>query len=172
MASLRVRLAERRDAEALVALVKELNAHEGDPTDRFTLEVCRHDWFGRVSSPFVVLLAELDGAAVGYAVLSPDYESGWAMPGWSINDLYVREAARRRGVGRALMAAAAAEGRALSAVDGADPQPSRSRLLSPAGRRGGADRRVLTQRRGVRSHGRCGYQRLSTRVTPSPGWPT
>lgn len=112
MTSLRVRLAEHRDAEALVGLVSELNAHEGDPTDRFTLEVCRRDWFGRASSPFVVLLAELDGAAVGYAVLSPDYESGWAMPGWSINDLYVREAARRRGVGRALMAAAAAEGRA------------------------------------------------------------
>lgn len=112
MTSLRVRLAERRDAEALVALVSELNAHEGDPADRFTLEVCRRDWFGSAPAPFVVLLAEFAGAAVGYAVLSPDYESGWAVPGWSINDLYVREAARRRGVGRALMAAAAAQGRA------------------------------------------------------------
>lgn len=94
MASLRVRLAERRDAEALVVLVIEPNEHEGDPTDAFTLEVCRRDWFDAHRGPFVVPLAALDGRAVGDAVLSPDYGSGCATPGRLSNDLDVRARAR------------------------------------------------------------------------------
>lgn len=96
------------DAEAIVALVAELNRHQGDPTDRFTLEVCRADVFGP-QPRLVPLVAELGGALAGYAFIAPTYESGWASFGFYLSDLYVRPEARRRGIARALVAAAAGE---------------------------------------------------------------
>ncbi len=94
MASLRVPALGQADAEALVVLVDELNEQAGDPTDAFTLEVYRRDWFDAHRAPFGVPLAALDGRAVGDAVPSPDYGSGWATPGSLSNDLDVRARAR------------------------------------------------------------------------------
>jgi len=105
-----IRRAGPRDAAVLARLVHQLNAHQGDPTDRFDACVARRDLLTR-TAPARVLLAELDGQPAGYALLMPAYESAHAARGFYVADFFVTEAARARGVGRALMAACADEAR-------------------------------------------------------------
>jgi len=54
-----------------------------------------------------VLLAELAGAPVGFALFFPSYSTFLARPGLYLEDLFVDPAARGRGVGQALMSALA-----------------------------------------------------------------
>jgi GNAT superfamily N-acetyltransferase len=106
-----VRRAGPDDAEALAALGRALNAQQGDPTAYFTAEAVQRDGFG-AEPRFEAWIAELDGRAVGYALVVPAaYETGYAKAGVYVQDLFVAPEARRRGVGRALMAAVAAETR-------------------------------------------------------------
>jgi GNAT superfamily N-acetyltransferase len=99
-----VREAEPRDATALTALVKALNAEQGDPTDRITEARVAADLIARGAGGRCVV-AERDGALVGYATGFPTYESGFAARGMYVGDLFVAERVRRRGVARALLAA-------------------------------------------------------------------
>lgn len=99
-----VREAEPRDAAALTALVVALNAQQGDPTDRITEARLRTDLIARGAGGRCVV-AERDGALVGYATGFPTYESGFAARGMYVGDLFVVEHARRQGVARALLAA-------------------------------------------------------------------
>ena len=55
----------------------------------------------------VVLVATRDGKAVGFTQLYPMYSSVRTARTWILNDLYVDAAARRGGVARALLDAAA-----------------------------------------------------------------
>jgi GNAT superfamily N-acetyltransferase len=54
-----------------------------------------------------VLLAEVAGAAVGFALFFPSYSTFLAKPGLYLEDLFVRPAARGQGIGGALMSALA-----------------------------------------------------------------
>ena len=54
-----------------------------------------------------VLLAELAGENVGFALFFQSYSTFLAKPGLYLEDLFVRPTARGRGVGRALMSACA-----------------------------------------------------------------
>jgi GNAT superfamily N-acetyltransferase len=111
METLKIRRAGSRDADALARLVRALNEHQGDPTTQFTSDSVRRDGVGE-SPKFEAWLAELDGEAVGYALVVPAaYETGYAKPGVYLQDLFVVAEARRRGVGRALLAAVAADTR-------------------------------------------------------------
>lgn len=108
---LRVRRAERGDAEALSALGHALNVQQGDPAAQFTVEAVRRDGFGEAPR-FEAWMAELDDRAVGYALVVPAaYETGHAKAGVYVQDVFVAPEARRLGVGRALMAAVAADAR-------------------------------------------------------------
>lgn len=106
--SLTVRSAVAGDAPAIAAFGLELNAHQGDPTEHFTVDAILRDGFG-ADPQFTVLLAELDGTPVGYALLSGAYETSYAARGLYLSDILVTQTARKHGVGRALLAAAAAE---------------------------------------------------------------
>ena len=55
---------------------------------------------------FRALIAEWEGQPAGYALLF-GYYSTWAGRGLFLEDLFVREAFRRRGIGKALLAAVA-----------------------------------------------------------------
>jgi GNAT superfamily N-acetyltransferase len=70
-------------------------------------EILARDVFG--AEPLAhVLLAERGGAAVGYLMYHFGYWPADAAPSLHVVDLFVRPVARRSGVGRSLMAAAAA----------------------------------------------------------------
>ncbi|HSL22385.1 MAG TPA: GNAT family N-acetyltransferase [Vicinamibacterales bacterium] len=108
---LRVRRAGRTDAEALAALGRALNAHQGDPAEYFTADAVARDGFGETPR-FDAWLAELDGRPVGYTLVVPSaYETAYAKAGVYVQDLFVSPGARRRGIGRALLAAVAADAR-------------------------------------------------------------
>ena len=64
----------------------------------------------------VVLLASLDGAAVGFTQLYPSFSSVRATRVWVLNDLYVDATARRHGVAQALLAAATTFARGDGAI--------------------------------------------------------
>ena len=110
-APLSVRRAGPDDAVLVAQLIEELNAHQHEPTGHVTAEVVRRDGFGPAPE-FTVLLAELDGAVAGYALYHPSWSTEIGERGLYLYDLYVREAARGRGVGRALLATVAAAGKA------------------------------------------------------------
>ena len=75
----------------------------GEPVpDAFALELCRHVEAGDIE----VLAARLEGRVVGVLVLAFRPNVALGAPFASIEDLYVRPQARRRGVGGALLQAA------------------------------------------------------------------
>ena len=63
------------------------------------------DGFGE-NPRFRAHIAEWDNRAAGYALFF-GYYSTWAGPGLFLEDLFVREAFRRRGIGKGLLAAVA-----------------------------------------------------------------
>jgi GNAT superfamily N-acetyltransferase len=105
-----VRLAVAGDAAEIAAMADELRLHQKDPVGNLTPEVLRRDAFG--AKPQIrVLIATLDGVPAGYALSHDSYDPAYAARGVYLADLYVRPRGRRRGIGRALAAAVAADAR-------------------------------------------------------------
>jgi ribosomal protein S18 acetylase RimI-like enzyme len=102
--ALRIRPATPEDVDAVAAMSQELRQVDGDPPEHLTPQALLRDGFGP-EPQFKLLLAELDAAVVGYALFHDTYEPIYAARGVYLCDLFVREAARRQGVGRALIAA-------------------------------------------------------------------
>ncbi len=106
VAEISVRRATVRDAPEIVRLAGELSLSDGGRPSQLTEQAVREDGFGDRPA-FHVLMAELDGKVVGYALYFEGYDSDRASRGIYLSDLYVDVAWRRHGVGRALMKAAA-----------------------------------------------------------------
>jgi len=64
----------------------------------------------------VILALRPDGSVLGFTQLFPSFSSASAARIFILNDLFVKEDARRQGVGRRLLEAAAEFGRAAGAV--------------------------------------------------------
>jgi len=96
-------------------MVNRLNVATGLPDGVHTAETVRRDAFGPAPL-FEALIAEADGRPVGYAYFQNFYDSDRAGPGVLLLDLYVDDAARGRGAGRALMAALARMAKTRGAV--------------------------------------------------------
>lgn len=112
-AALTIRAARPDDADALERMAATFHALHQAPGG-FTADIIRKDGFGP-ERWFDILIAERAGAAVGYALFHKSYESGHAAPGLYLADLWVEPAARRSGVGAALMRAVAKAGEAYGA---------------------------------------------------------
>lgn len=106
-----VRPARADEADAVAGLFNGINSIGRDaPPVTMTAEDVRRDLLG--PDPWAVLLvATLDGAVAGFVTASPTYDSERARGCFIVVDLYVAPAARRHGLGRALMAGMAAEAR-------------------------------------------------------------
>lgn len=97
-----IRPANRNDVPKLMPLVRSMLTFHNDPLDHFTEEAILRDGFG--SNPaFSILIAEENSILLGYALFHEAYETAYAARGYYLNDLFVTEAARTRGVGRALL---------------------------------------------------------------------
>ena len=94
------------EAEALAAMADALSAHEGDPTGGFTADHARRDVLAE-GAPLRALVAEGAEGLDGFLFWHFAYETAHGARGGFVSDLFVREDARGRGVGRALLRAAA-----------------------------------------------------------------
>ncbi len=103
-----IRRAGPGDAPALLALAAVLARTQDDP-DRCTTEAdLMRAWLAE-GAIGMALIAELEGVPVGYIAMSPSFESSHASHGFFVSDLVVHAAHRRRGIGTALLGAAARE---------------------------------------------------------------
>ncbi len=97
---MKVRQATRADVPLLKSLIEELGQHERLPVFR-SEEQMLADGFGD-SPSFRVFLAHWGDEAAGYALFYPCYSS-FRGRGIFLEDLYVRESCRGRGIGKALL---------------------------------------------------------------------
>ena len=97
-----IRPAAVSDVPLLLRFFRELAEYERQPDAVvITKEALIRDGFG--SQPkFHGLIAEWEGQAIGYALFFGFYSS-WKGSGIFLEDLFVREAFRGRGIGRALL---------------------------------------------------------------------
>jgi GNAT superfamily N-acetyltransferase len=119
MSGITIRFATVDDVGLLLRLIRELAAYEraSEAVVASEDDLRRHG-FG-TDRRFEALLALVDGEPAGFALFFPHFSTWRGRPGLYLEDLYVREWARRRGVGRRLMArlAAIAIGRDWPALD-------------------------------------------------------
>lgn len=104
-----IRTATAADAGAIVMLVQALAAYEHEPPESVKLteaDVLR-DGFSEPRR-FEALIAELDGAPVGFALYFHNYSTWEGRAGIYIEDLFVLESTRGQGIGRQLITAVAA----------------------------------------------------------------
>lgn len=103
--NVRIKRAAMEDIDAVVPLFDAYRGFYGQPSD----QARARDWLqARMqANDSVVLLAEADGKALGFVQLYPMFSSVGTARTWILNDLYVDAAARRGGVARALLDAAA-----------------------------------------------------------------
>jgi GNAT superfamily N-acetyltransferase len=98
-----IRSAREEDIPLVVRLIRELAAYENllDQTI-LTEETLRKSLFERDAAE--VIIGELGGETVGYALFFQNFSIFTGKPGIYIEDLYVREAFRGRGFGARLLA--------------------------------------------------------------------
>jgi ribosomal protein S18 acetylase RimI-like enzyme len=96
--------ARESDLPALAILFDAYRRFYQQPADTRRAETFLRERMQRAES--VVLLARLNGEAVGFTQLYPLWSSVHTARVWLLNDLYVASTARRHGIARSLLAAA------------------------------------------------------------------
>jgi GNAT superfamily N-acetyltransferase len=103
-----IRFAAAEDAPLLLRLIRELAAFERAPDAVVATEAdLLRDGFGP-DPKFEAILAFLDGEPAGCALFHTRFSTWLGRPGLYLEDLYVVEAARGKGVGKRLMTRLAA----------------------------------------------------------------
>lgn len=99
----KLRPATPDDVAAIATLIRELAAFEKLEHECKTDETrLREHLFG--ARPYIeAIVAEVDDAAVGFALFFHNYSTFLSRPGIYLEDLYVRPEHRRKGIGKALL---------------------------------------------------------------------
>ncbi len=97
-----LRFAEEKDSSLIYELIKELAVYE-KMADRViaTEEILKESIFDRKVAE--VLIAEADGAAIGYAMYFYNFSSFIGKPGIYLEDLFIRPEYRGRGFGKTIL---------------------------------------------------------------------
>ena len=99
----KMRQAEVGDVAEILALIKELALYEHLLDEVVaTEELLKETLFG-INSPAEVQLAYAEDGILGFALYFRTFSTFLGRPGIYLEDLYVRECARGRGVGEALL---------------------------------------------------------------------
>jgi GNAT superfamily N-acetyltransferase len=107
-ASVQIRPAQPPDVALIFSLIRELAEYERAPDQvRGTPQLLETALFGQEPVAEAVI-AELDGAPVGFALFYTTFSTWECRPGVWLEDLYVPPQHRRGGIGRALLAHVAA----------------------------------------------------------------
>jgi GNAT superfamily N-acetyltransferase len=104
-----IRAAEPRDLPSVIGLVRALADFEKLPGPDEAAERRFAADFAASPPRFQLLVAEHDGALVGYALYFFTYSTFLARPSLYLEDLFVHPAARGRGIGERFMRALAKE---------------------------------------------------------------
>ncbi|MGI4855003.1 MAG: GNAT family N-acetyltransferase [Janthinobacterium lividum] len=99
---LQIRPAEPRDVPEIAGLIRELALYEKEPQAAVATEAdLLRDGFGP-EPYFRCLIAEWQGQVAGFALYFFQYSTWEGRPALYLEDLFVREAFRKRGIGSAL----------------------------------------------------------------------
>lgn len=98
-----IRFATPADAQTLLRFIHALAVYEKMPDAVKVDEPTLRAQMSSAHPPFECLLAERDGAAVGFALIFQSYSTWLGKPGIWLEDLFVLPEARRHGVGGALL---------------------------------------------------------------------
>ena len=133
-ASFEVRNAGLDDLPALAALFDGYRVFYGQPSDPLRAGAFLRQRLERGDS-HLLLAMDAQGSALGFVQLYPSFTSVGTAPIEILNDLFVAEAARGRGVARVLLRRAADDARARGAVGlvlstALDNQPAQSLYAS------------------------------------------
>jgi len=104
---LNIRPATRADAPVIASLVRELADYEKLLDEA---KATAEDFLREIESPnpvIHVLIAEWDGSPCGFALYFFNFSTFVGRPGLYLEDLFVRPAQRKHGIGRALLRALA-----------------------------------------------------------------
>ena len=105
--ALRIAPARPADVPLVLAFIRELAEYERLADAAVATEAQLHEALFGARPAAEVLIAALDGEAVGFALFFHNFSTFLGRRGLYLEDLFVRPAARGRGVGRALLAALA-----------------------------------------------------------------
>ena len=98
---LKIRKAEKKDANSILDLIKELAEFEREPNEVIlTKEIIERDGFGE-NNLFKCFVAEYNYKVVGMALFYPRY-STWKGPTLHLEDLIVTESMKGKGIGTKL----------------------------------------------------------------------
>jgi GNAT superfamily N-acetyltransferase len=103
-----IRFATAGDAALILDFVRELAHYERASGAVVATEADLVRYGFGPQRHFEAILAFLDGEPVGFALFYPVFSTWLGRPGMFLEDLYVRERARRNGIGRALLSRLAA----------------------------------------------------------------
>lgn len=101
--SLTIRRATSDDAAIVLGFIRELATYEREPNAVQTTLESLGSQLSSPTPPFECLLAEADGEPRGFALYFQNYSTWRGRPGIYLEDLFVSESARGRGIGKALL---------------------------------------------------------------------
>jgi ribosomal protein S18 acetylase RimI-like enzyme len=102
----RIHRASEADLHAVAELFDGYRQFYGQPPDYPLAEAFLRDRFANEDSVVFLGTDQASGAGLGFVQLYPSFSSVATQRIWILNDLFVTTAARRSGVGRALLDAA------------------------------------------------------------------
>jgi GNAT superfamily N-acetyltransferase len=100
---LRLRPATTDDIALLLDLIKELALYEKEPDAALATPELLHAGLFGDSPTAEAVVAEWAGAPAGFALFFHNYSTWTGKPGLYLEDLFVREALRGKGIGKALL---------------------------------------------------------------------
>lgn len=110
-AGLSVRRATPADVPLILELIRDLAEYEREPHAVVaTQDLLHRHLFGQGHPAAECLIGDLDGSPQGFALFFSNFSTWVGWPGLYLEDLFVRPAARGRGLGKALLAAVARVG--------------------------------------------------------------
>lgn len=100
----------KSERHLVIALFDQYRVFYGQPTDKVLADNFISQRLEKDESAIFVAIEEKDGKQIGagFTQLYPTYSSVQAVKNWILNDLYVEESHRKKGIGEKLIRAAMA----------------------------------------------------------------
>jgi GNAT superfamily N-acetyltransferase len=103
MSAVRLRSAVQSDVPTILGFIRELAAYEKLEHQVVATEALLHEHLFGNRPAAEVVIAEVDGRPVGFALFFQNFSTFLGRPGLFLEDLYVQPEARGHGIGKALL---------------------------------------------------------------------